>query len=255
MPFTRTWTNSEDDILRNNYFTMPYKELAIILCRSERAVRLRRLALGLEPKAKRLPVNEHFFDTITTPLQAYLIGLLAGDGWVGKRSCGGYGLRFSLKATDIALVEMMRDALCPQKDIYCSKTQAIFDARLSSHLFTVLAKHCGIIPHRKKDYKIPFNIPSQLVPEFVLGYYDAEGSLGKNKRGYFTWSLCGGLPLLSEVATLIKNNLDIELQPQSYKASSWVHYLWIYSLEKIIKTNDWLHRSGLGLQRKNIFNQ
>lgn len=251
MPFTRTWTADEDDFVRNHYLNTPYKNMASVLHRTERAIRLRRITLNLPPKKKRELVNEHFFDTIETPSQAYLLGLIAGDGWVGQRSCGGYGLRLSLKISDRKPVELLRDNLSPKKTIYQIANQAVLDVRLSKHLFSVLTGY-GIIVHRKPKYQIPSSIPKALLPEFILGYFDADGSLSKSKRGYLTWSLCGGVPLLSQVSNLFRDNLNIIVTPCPHTRSDWLHYLWLYSSKKIKKVDAWLHHSGLGLTRKHL---
>lgn len=252
MQFTRAWTEEEDDFLRQNYLEMPYDHIASKLNRSNRAIRLRRMALGLEPKYKRVPVNEHFFDSIDTPLKSYLLGLLAGDGWVGQRLPYSFGLCLRLKDTDEVLVELLRDSLSPGKNIYHSANQAALSITLSPHLFSILSDKYGIVPHRKPNYNIPPSIPRNLLPDFILGYFDADGSLSRTKRGHFVWSLCGGKLFLQEVASLFKFELDIPVLPQKYARSDWLHYLWLYSLKNICKVDAWIHQSGLGLQRKRL---
>ena len=253
MPFTRKWTSEEDSFLRENYLTKNYSDVALALDRSNRAIRLRRIALNLPLKLKRVPVNEHFFDKIETPIQAYLLGLLAGDGWVGKTSAEGYGLHLGLKNSDKELVELLRDNLSPQKAIYYCPKQARFCTRLSPRFYNLLAKDYGIVSGRKPTYRIPLSIPFALITEFILGYFDADGSLYKTNRGHYVWSLCGSLPLVREVAALIQDDLGIIIHPpRPHCKTVWLYYLYLHSLEKIRKVDTWLHRSGLGLDRKKL---
>lgn len=248
----RIWTHEEEKYLAENYATRPYQEIADALDRSELAVRLRRIALKLPPKLPRLPVNEHYFDTIDSDLKAYLLGFIAADGWVDRRTGNNSYLTLGLQIKDRSVVELLRDKLAPEKKLYETEKMLRLDVRLSDHFFKVFTASYNITVGRKPLYTIPPSISEQFVPTFLLGYFDGDGCLSYTKRGYWIWSFLGGLLLLNQVSDLIHFNLGFRVKPQSNRRVPGQHCLWLYSYRKISLVDNWLHRSGLGLERKTL---
>lgn len=133
-----------------------------------------------------------FFSKIETEIQAYLLGLYASDGNINEKR---KTLRIHLNYEDSYLVNYFRDFICPtartfvinrgkQKigrhgEIYeCSESYGV-DINSTKICQDLVSLGFG---YRKsgEELKLP-NIPSNLIPHFIRGYFDGDGSIG----GYY----------------------------------------------------------------------
>jgi len=251
MPFTRNWTAQEDSYLIQNYTRLPYVALGKHLDRSPKAVADRRTVLQLPAKLPRLPVNSHYFDAVDSHEKAYLLGFIAADGWVGTHSGNHHMLTLRLQLRDIAVVEMLRDAIAPQKDINTDSRAVRIDVSLDDHLYSVLSDRHGIIVGRKASFSKPPVDPG-VSASFWLGYFDGDGSMIRTKRGHLIWSLCGSLKLMTEFLAEVEDMLISSPTPRPHCKTKWLHYVQITTLEDIRTIDEWIHQSGLGLDRKRM---
>lgn len=130
--------------------------------------------------------KEDYFKTINTDAKAYLLGFLMADGSVSKKG----RIKLHLKAADIEVVAFFAKELESTYRIIIGKAgvtihgvkkyyPTVCTTIYSKKMVEDLAKY-GVVPN--KTYAptavIP-NIPEELIPAYVRGFFDGDGSLRK----------------------------------------------------------------------------
>lgn len=123
------------------------------------------------------PINFNFFD-IWTPDLAYLLGLLAADGCVRDNGF------INFVSLDIELLKFVRDKISPTTPISDNNRRVIFwSVDLRDKLISF-----GIVPRKSKIIKFPTFISDNILPDFIRGVLDGDGSIDKIGR----ISFCSG---------------------------------------------------------------
>ena len=119
--------------------------------------------------------DEDLFDT-DGPFQAYFAGLMASDGHIHKNKTyasisqsGEYGL---------SLIEQIKKHLNHNGIIYHSKNA--HNLYLNSIKLIRFLEKYNITPVKSLTYEFP-TMPNDLLPYFLRGYFDGDGSLGYYK--------------------------------------------------------------------------
>jgi hypothetical protein len=138
--------------------------------------------------ARRVPVNEHYFDHVTSEAQAYWLGLVFSDGHNYRAATG---LALSLHRSDGKLVEQFRDALGSGHALSKQKGQVAL--QVSSPPLSAALERLGC-PRGKKSYIIRFPvIDPELTRHFIRGVFDGDGwmtaRLQKTRPPYWTWGV------------------------------------------------------------------
>ena len=177
------WSKEEIDFVLNNYENMTIKEIAKSLNRSESAIHIKASRLGL----KKYPYycDKDFFHNIDTEKKAYWLGFIVADGWVayGKNNAGELGIE--LKLSDINHLKKFNKSINGNYKIYTKERQHPFKEeaiiqicgiRIYSIQMVNDLVAWGVVPN--KSYKIIFpTLPKELIPHFIRGYFDGDGSI------------------------------------------------------------------------------
>lgn len=92
------FTKSDKEFMKNNYKSMPYKEIATILNFTERQVRG---WINNNCERKIRTFNDNYFECIDNPNKAYWLGFIYADGWIcNNKSTSNYELGIELKSSD-----------------------------------------------------------------------------------------------------------------------------------------------------------
>ncbi len=129
-------------------------------------------------KRSQYKFNEQLFDS-WTPEMAYVLGVLATDGNVGKH-------RVTLTSTDLELVEKIRSLIGSNHEIrerpvrgWSRKTQ--YSLSVSSLKFVTVLRRLGVTARKSLTMRFP-EIPREFVRHFLRGCWDGDGSLYIEKR-------------------------------------------------------------------------
>jgi hypothetical protein len=204
---------------------------------------------GIELTNRRYQVNESYFDIINTEESAYWLGFLYADGYIRERKSGNsLELKLSVKDRDHLL--LFRECIesnhlikeCQNKVKYkggVSISNMVHLAMYSSKLVNSIKKQ-GF--HSRKTFTIEKpNIEKEMIPHFIRGYFDGDGSFSFNKSKYIIKTQIVSASeqfqrfILDE---LKKNNItinlysDIKLQIQN-KLDNEKFYNYIYGNAKI----------------------
>ena len=161
--------------------------------------------------------NEGFFQIINNQHNAYWLGFLFADGYVGERVT-----ILALQDNDVYHLEKLRDIICdeiPIKRHGNGLGLQIYSTKISNIL-----KNYGM--DTKKEIK---NIPKELESHFIRGLFDGDGSIHFSVRpnGYrdFGWSLMGKYELLEWVQERLIKNCNLEkTEIRTYRNISELRY-------------------------------
>lgn len=163
---------------------------------------------GVEPKSasecKRVySLNETFFARVTTPEQAWLLGLLSADGCVHKKAeSGTYSVTLGVARKDREVLETMRRLLeydapiCDFVALASSNPRFPVGERLCSNL-SVRSNQLATdlialgVTERKSLTLQPWAGPEYLLPSYFRGLVDGDGHVGfyDNPSGKRIWAI------------------------------------------------------------------
>jgi intein-encoded DNA endonuclease-like protein len=143
---------------------------------------------NIELTNRRYDVNHSFFEVIDTEEKAYWLGFLFADGYIRERNTG-LSLELKLAVKDREHIELFRETLksthiikegfnkVKYKNGY-SQSHMLHLAIYSSDLVKSI-KTKGI--HSRKTFTITKpEIAKSLIPHFIRGYFDGDGSFSFN---------------------------------------------------------------------------
>ena len=147
-------------------------------------------------------LNERYFRTISLQSQAYILGFIWADGTVNPRT----GLRIMIQERDINILEYIRQELKSNAPI---KIRTIRGMRYAD--FSVNRKAMnedlyalGLASNKSKDNAAIPNIPSNLLPSFIRGLFDGDGSIWKKDKHY-ACAFNGGNKFLMWLSETLEN--------------------------------------------------
>ncbi len=132
--------------------------------------------MGRPPKYK---CKEDYFDIIETDSQAYILGFIWADGSLSKRT----GLSIVIGRKDIEIIEFIKNQMqtnVPFRFIKDGKYVGLHINRIK--IYQSLVK-LGLGKNRSQN-NVPIpNIKLDLMPHFLRGFFDGDGSIWK-AEGY-----------------------------------------------------------------------
>jgi DNA-binding transcriptional regulator WhiA len=146
-------------------------------------------------------LNENFFDVLNEK-SAYWLGFLYADGYVRMKDEKSGELKIKLKDTDKNHIEkFLRDIECEKtikcgidnKSKFCSVT--VYSNIMVNKLFEL-----GCVNNKTQKIRLP-NLNKDLMPHFIRGYFDGDGSISKvkNRTNSFTVSICSNVNFNDEL--------------------------------------------------------
>lgn len=163
-------------------------------------------------QALKYKVNESYFDKIDTQNKAYILGFLYADGFIQrKRKHSSSKLGISIQENDKYLLEFINKEL---DSTYPVKTYSVSSGYEPGTLYSRLlissptlcekAIEKGCLEQKTENLYFPTKeqVPDELLPSFLRGYFDGDGSI--YKTGTWNVRLMGTIPFLTEVINLFK---------------------------------------------------
>jgi len=221
------WTSDEEQFLKDNYDKFNIYELMQKLNRSMVSVRKKLYNLKLPWKKftndemrqnlRRYVINEQFFKTWSNDM-SYILGLWFADGYISRggsrKTCYTFGISLHdndsyllweiLKKmqSDYILHESNTGGTCQNIHIY---SKIIYDDIIS----------LGGCERKSLTLTFPKNIPDDLLPDFIRGYFDGDGSVSYHSywNAYRTTFTCGSEVFLKDLHSKLKI-IDPNIQGQ-----------------------------------------
>ena len=174
----------------NSYSTHESKELAVRHgCTYEYICRIWR-EHGLPKKShRRYSLNENYFESIDAPDKAYFLGLIAADGAVVKTVRGPMALWLKLSVVDEHILQEFLKCIGSDAPIKYANYLTIQnkEPRIVAYVCITSETICAdlarynVIPRKTWSY-IPVPLNAEMMPHFVRGYFDGDGTIIKVRR-------------------------------------------------------------------------
>ena len=248
-----SWTEEELDDVRRNYGIDRPQQIARRLGRTPSATYQQARALGLlSAKGAIIQSTVHdYFAAVTSPEQAYVLGLLAADGNVGSEHPR---IIFGLQAKDRALVGWVRDRLNPGANLSVNANGFASLQVTSRQMVADLAMH-GVVPRKSRIMNWPCHL-GELQRPYLLGYFDGDGSMFLPRDRHGTkrpgWNVCSGTEqFLVDMRAYILAAAGVRLQAIQHRVGADLWQVSVTGAGAVV-LDEWLHQDGLGLPRKRL---
>lgn len=154
----------------------------------------------------------NYFEEIDTEIKAYLLGLFTADGCVYKTKAGTL-FSIQLKAEDSYMIEYIKDEIQAPRKIVQDKRDKSCSISVVNDVFVKHLIENGV-SEGKSDRFFP-NIPEQLIPHYIRGLFDGDGSIVIRKaHTYGTAMRCciillAHSKLINKVQSYLENRLKL----------------------------------------------
>lgn len=248
-----------DDLayLRLNYQILGPKQIAADLGRTHTAVRTMGNRLGLKSSFQlgAESVRHDYFAEASTPVEAYLLGLLAADGCVVDDG------RISLELVDKdrELVELLRDQIAPAVRITERSTRTsdrVCLCVVSRKMAADLASY-EVTPRKTFTLQWPQRLAPELEGSYICGAFDGDGTLAlirdaRSGNLYPRWELISASrDFMESVAASIRRNTDATAVGPYLPSGRTTWQIRANSANAEI-VDRWIHADVPGLARKRI---
>lgn len=248
-----SWSKSDVIILKKYYgHTTDFKKYFPNRTYSSIYHKAHRLKLENHIKPRHYFVNQNFFKEPSKEM-AYVLGWLFSDGNITSNKST---FRLKLAIKDIKILEKIRRVLKTNSPIkivsqivpskkYTGKYALL---RVNNTLMCQDLIKLGCVPYKTHKFNIP-PIPKKLLPHFVRGYFDGDGSISFNKPNTIKIRIVSAnRKFIRNLALIFKRKLNISL---NYKR---VKNIWQceYYGDNARKICNWMYAGcgGLYLERK-----
>lgn len=172
-----------------------------------------------KPHRKDTSLNEDYFEVLDTPEKMYLVGFLMADGSIAttaKHQKRPNRVHINISLVDKELLEFIKKETNTSQKIveYIPKgTYSINPmCRLSINsqkMCADLAKY-GVVPNKTgKEYICDEIANSELLPHFIRGFFDGDGSIYNPKTAKWShFSFCSNCNILEQLVNLLKNKYN-----------------------------------------------
>ena len=135
---------------------------------------------------KRITILEdNFFENINTESKAYFLGLIYSDGTIYKdKNWNSYVISLTQSEKDKDIIFKFKNALKTNKKIYnghINETKTYVLSVNSEKMFNDLNEK-GVTQNKSLTIQFPTFISDELMPHFIRGYFDGDGSVWEGKR-------------------------------------------------------------------------
>jgi intein/homing endonuclease len=137
---------------------------------------------NIEESRRKTKVDDSYFERIDTEHKAYWLGFLMADGYNNQKDGK---IEITLKSSDRQMLDLFNNDIQSDYKISDKKIGAYNACRItvrSRQMSDNLAAH-GCIQKKSLILKFP-DIRDDLVPHFIRGYFDGDGSITSREKSY-----------------------------------------------------------------------
>lgn len=195
-------------------------------------------------------VNEKYFENINHN-SAYIIGFILGDGNISKNDSNNYYLNIRIHEKDKEILEFISKELTGEIQLsHYSHTQKsglitnYVGLKITSNNLCKPLISLGITPNKTGKERFPA-LPNKYIPDFLRGYFDADGSIAIKKQTNYVFSYtCANKKMLEDIQNYFKCG-----KIENGHGNCYTYY--VSNLDDILKIGKILYNSrGFYLKRK-----
>lgn len=194
---------------------------------------------------RKYPIDETFFDVIDTQEKAYFLGILYADGY---NDTSRNSVNLSLKEEDKRLLVDLSNLIQPSKPLQFIKLQQ--PTWSDQYRLVIANKHIskrlaelGCIKAKSYTLSFPDFFPLELVPHFIRGYYDGDGSLMCHNNKIYSISIVGTESFCSALAKIFKKELAVGsyIRARHKDKKHNIRMLEISGNRQVLRVLNWLY--------------
>lgn len=205
-------------------------------------------------REKKNYVDENYFLNIDSAKKAYFLGFIMADGNMYKRSDGKYQFSIKIKNTDKDILLKLADEIgfnkekiIERSEIRNGSTAHCAELKIYNQDFCKSLVNLGIVPRKTGKEYMP-EIPKELRKDFVRGYIDGDGWIGKDRAQIGVCSTSS--TIITQINSYLKEAIKIELNVN--KRPDNVYISKTYNRKKVYHILKHLYYEGcIALDRKN----
>ena len=180
-------TNEKEKQIVNMYVNdkMSMHKIALNLEIDDKTVKRALIKNNVEIRNKRkYKLDEHYFDKIDTPIKAYILGFFYADGSVNLPKST---ISMSLQEEDGYILDRIRREFGSTKELefldYSNKHDFGYTYKNQYRLLFFSIYLCkqfeklGVVQNKSLILEFPDWLRKDLIPHFIRGYYDGDGSV------------------------------------------------------------------------------
>lgn len=182
--------------------------------------------------------NEEYFDNITTEHQAYWLGFLYADGYIlSKRNRPdkpneSQSFGFAIAESDSELFIKFKEDLQATNPVhyYENRASSFKNSQkcgrilLTSQHTVDSLKRYGVVENKTFFLKAP-PIDKALIPAFIRGYSDGDGSIIIDKNNKYQWNILGTKEVLTFIQDFFNTNIKLYQRfPERENNNFTLHY-------------------------------
>lgn len=163
-------------------------------------------------------LDDNFFEVVDTELKAYLLGWIASDGHIAKKTSA---IIINIHKRDGVVLEQIKNSFCKELKIKYNKKRGMASLTINSKkIHEDVCKLLGIDGGGKKSdiVKFPSLYSDELRWAFLRGYFDGDGHVGL-KKSRFPYPRCSissdSISMLNSIkeftgnpAKIVKNQIE-----------------------------------------------
>ncbi len=258
-------TQEQIDYINNNYETKNSKKLAQEINCSKELIKAVWREGGQKGKTcYTYYSNFNYFKNINTPEKAYWLGFIYADGCLYKRDNHEGLLSITLKSTEDNILIMFKNDIESENPILygkCKKDENKYTeytnlAIVSDILFNDLY-NLGCKPGKTYNLEKLPNIDNLLLPHFIRGFFDGDGSIYKIKNKYirYGFSIVGTSNFINNLNNYLSNELSIKFGLYKDKRSKDLYSMRTTKRKELIKLYNYLYNNATRYlkRKKDIF--
>lgn len=183
-------------------------------------------------------VDHNYFTRIQSPIQSYLVGLIAADGCVRRVKSTG-AVTLTCHEDDEELVELLLKEIggviyTPKKGRH--KTWWVWSQLLSAQLIDL-----GITPRKSLTLTIQWEkIPEDLIRHFILGILDGDGSILDRPGHYRVQIVTASKVFAKDLQTLIPGTRTFVSIPKNPRHSP-LYRINVSGRDRLLEVLGWLY--------------
>lgn len=183
-------------------------------------------------KKNQYTFNEYYFDKIDDEHKAYWLGFLMADGYIlsarhrTKKESQSFGFSISMK--DKELFDYFKADLESNNpvNVYNNATTS-FNSKIPTGRILLTSQHCvdmlkknGVVENKTFITKMP-DLSLDLIPHFIRGYSDGDGSITIDKNNRVQWAFCGTKELLNSIQKFFGYNYKLRQRFPERHNNNW----------------------------------
>jgi hypothetical protein len=187
---------------------------------------------------KKYHSNERFFCKIDY-ISAYWAGFIAADGTLTFKD---NGISIGLNNKDKYHLLKFKEAIqtnSPIKEVKSNNSARI--GLYSKELFNSLVKR-GIKPNKSLSIS-HVNIPDKLMPHFIRGVFDGDGSISGNDKSHIQLCISGNKPFLEQIQNFLIKEIQIS-KTKIYPLTKSKAYRLQYTGSQIFKILEFIYKDS-----------